>query len=150
MYNHFLDLTIPGPIVSKAQLDAIAATLAPDAGWWNNPHKSMFGVGNYDVNVLMVALQEHGYETRYLDTREPSHWIHDLEQPEAIGLICNVAGNWTRHWIAIKFQGSKYYNVDSKLSSPFEFASSAALVDYLTALLTTDPKTTLLLVVPTT
>ena len=52
---------------TKPELDAICAELAPDA--WVNPHKSMLGLGNYDVNVVMTALQNKGYETKWFDKR---------------------------------------------------------------------------------
>lgn len=35
-----------------------------------NPHKSMLGLGNYDVNVLMAALQLRGYEAMWFDKRK--------------------------------------------------------------------------------
>jgi len=30
----------------------------------------MLGIGNYDINVIMVALQSHGYETVWFDKRK--------------------------------------------------------------------------------
>ena len=35
-----------------------------------NPHRNMFGLGNYDVNVIMAALQKKGYETIWFDKRK--------------------------------------------------------------------------------
>ena len=52
---------------SKADLDDISYSLTPDA--FVNPHKNMFGLGNYDVNVLMAALQLRGYEAVWFDKR---------------------------------------------------------------------------------
>ena len=49
---------LAGPVVSKSILDEIATELAPDA--WLNPHRSIFGLGNYDVNVLLIALERQG------------------------------------------------------------------------------------------
>merc|ERR1719376_1285538 len=43
---------------SKAGLDAICQELSPTS--WLNPHKSALGLGNYDVNVVMMALQKTG------------------------------------------------------------------------------------------
>jgi len=42
--------------------------LSPDT--WINPHRSLLGIGNYDINVIMVALQSHGYETVWFDKRK--------------------------------------------------------------------------------
>ena len=151
---HAVNNLLGGPsFVSKAIMDAIAYRLASNTGtstttttatttatgvssWIHNnatnPHKSMFGVGNYDVNVIMMALQEQGYDTQYLDTRNDD-WKLTLQQqeeeeeeeeddekeqsiptkPGAVGLICNVSGrqwwmpgifsSYSRHWKAIKF-----------------------------------------------
>ena len=46
---------------NKSDLDAICARLSPNT--WINPHKSMFGLGNYDVNILMTGLQNWGFKT---------------------------------------------------------------------------------------
>ena len=52
---------------SKEDLDAISYQLSPDA--FVNPHKNMLGLGNYDVNVMMVALQQKNYEVVWFDRR---------------------------------------------------------------------------------
>ena len=52
---------------SKEDLDAISYQLSPDA--FVNPHKNMLGLGNYDVNVMMVALQQKNYEVVWFDKR---------------------------------------------------------------------------------
>lgn len=52
---------------SKEDLDAISYQLSPDS--FVNPHKNMLGLGNYDVNVMMVALQQKNYEVVWFDRR---------------------------------------------------------------------------------
>ena len=52
---------------SKADLDAISYSLSPDS--FVNPHKNVLGLGNYDVNVLMAALQLKEYEAVWFDKR---------------------------------------------------------------------------------
>ena len=52
---------------SKADLDAISYNLSPDTLF--NPHKNVLGLGNYDVNVIMAALQLRDYETVWFDKR---------------------------------------------------------------------------------
>ena len=52
---------------SKEDLDAISYQLSPDS--LVNPHKNMLGLGNYDVNVMMVALQLKNYEVVWFDKR---------------------------------------------------------------------------------
>ena len=52
---------------SKEDLDAISYQLSPDS--FVNPHKNMLGLGNYDVNVMMIALQQKNYEVVWFDRR---------------------------------------------------------------------------------
>lgn len=53
---------------SKSELDEICFQLSPDE--WINPHKSMFGLGQYDINVIMRALQAKGCEAIWFDKRK--------------------------------------------------------------------------------
>lgn len=53
---------------SKEQLDAICHSLSPDV--WINPHKSLLGLGNYDINVIMKALQSKNCEAIWFDKRK--------------------------------------------------------------------------------
>lgn len=53
---------------TKAQLDLICHSLSPDV--WINPHKSLLGLGNYDINVIMKALQGKGCEAIWFDKRK--------------------------------------------------------------------------------
>jgi josephin len=52
---------------SKQELDQICYNLSPDV--WINPHKSLLGRGNYDINVIMTALQRRGCEAVWFDKR---------------------------------------------------------------------------------
>jgi josephin len=42
-----------GRSFSRAQLDEICSRLSPDH--LINPHKSVLGLGNYDINVIMAG-----------------------------------------------------------------------------------------------
>ena len=53
---------------SKQELDQICYSLSPDV--WINPHKSLLGLGNYDINVIMAALQKRGCEAVWFDKRK--------------------------------------------------------------------------------
>lgn len=53
---------------NKTELDAICYSLSPNV--WINPHKSLLGLGNYDINVIMAALQRKGYEAIWFDKRK--------------------------------------------------------------------------------
>lgn len=53
---------------SKNELDSICHTLSPEN--WINPHRSILGLGNYDINVIMSALQSRGYDMIWFDKRK--------------------------------------------------------------------------------
>jgi josephin len=116
-----------------------------------NPHKSVFGVGNFDVNVLVKAFEQSGCQMEWTDRRKPLDEIVNqslLQNADCIGIVCNVKQDGifssimgSRHWITIKKVNSdeekisdskpKIYNLDSKLPGPQELSS-----DELIALLT--------------
>jgi len=123
---------------TKSQLDELCLRLSP--GNWINPHRSMFGLGNYDVNVVMAALQTAQCDLVWWDKRRK---ITQSEVEKTFGLILNlpspsrVAGLFvpfhkTKHWVGIRKFGSVYYNLDSKLSSPEPIGDSVQLSEYLT------------------
>jgi Josephin len=54
----------------KAYYDSICEELSPSSSSYTNPHRSMFRVGNFDANVLMVVLQRHGLQVKWHDARQ--------------------------------------------------------------------------------
>ncbi|XP_033221436.1 josephin-2 [Belonocnema kinseyi] len=121
---------------SKQELDQICYSLSPDV--WINPHKSLLGLGNYDINVIMAALQRRGCEAVWFDKRRDPKCLC-LENIE--GFILNVPTEYKlgfvllplkrRHWVALrKIQGA-FYNLDSKLDSPQLIGKESELVAYL-------------------
>lgn len=52
---------------SKTKLDEISYNLNPSR--WNNPHKSVLGLGNYDVNVITSFLQLNHHDIVWFDKR---------------------------------------------------------------------------------
>ena len=72
-----------------------------------NPHKHIFG-GDYDANVIFVALQKKGYECRWLDKRKE----YEVEEGKGLkGFLVNIEqekkiyhrifGFSARHWMAV-------------------------------------------------
>ena len=55
---------------SKADLDDICLQLSPESSAWWNPHRSPIGLGNYDVNVMMAALQIKDCQAIWFDKRK--------------------------------------------------------------------------------
>uniref|UniRef100_A0A0N5AWI1 ubiquitinyl hydrolase 1 n=1 Tax=Syphacia muris TaxID=451379 RepID=A0A0N5AWI1_9BILA len=106
---------------SKSELDRIAEDLHPS--YWFNKHRSFWGTGNYDVNVLFAALQTRDYSVVWFDARR-SAAIIDLEK--VFGFVFNFVSTsnfipfWRgRHWFGVRcIDGCGYFNFDSKLSEP--------------------------------
>ncbi|KAK9694223.1 Josephin [Popillia japonica] len=121
---------------TKEELDSICYNLSPDV--WINPHKSILGLGNYDINVLMKALQSRGYEVIWFDKRKDPNCIN---LRNIFGFILNVPSEYKvsfitlplrrRHWIAIRQINGNYYNLDSKLDSPCIIGKHMNVIEYL-------------------
>ncbi|XP_021933179.1 josephin-2 isoform X2 [Zootermopsis nevadensis] len=121
---------------SKTQLDAICYSLSPNM--WINPHKSLLGLGNYDINVIMAALQQKGYEAIWFDKRKDPKC---LNLDNILGFILNIPSDCKlgfvllplrrRHWVAIRQVHGTYYNLDSKLESPQIIGRGGDITTYL-------------------
>jgi hypothetical protein len=102
-----------------AGLNAICEELTPKK--WFNPHKSIFGVGNYDINVIMRALSTYGLVVRWFDRRKS---IAELPFESLYGIILNIPSSTlsafgARHWLCIKRFGSgAWYRMDSDAPTP--------------------------------
>ncbi|XP_055918076.1 josephin-like protein [Eupeodes corollae] len=134
---HALNNLFQSDIYTKAQLDEVCKNLSPKV--WINPHRSVLGLGNYDVNVIMTALQERGCEAAWFDKRKDPSCIN-LE--EVVGFILNIPADYKfgyvtlpikkRHWIAVrKVNNGQYYNLDSKLDSPNCIGDQDSLLSFL-------------------
>lgn len=64
MNNLFQDMEA----CSKEEMDEICYTL--NASRWNNPHKSMLGFGNYDINVITSFLHTKNCDVIWFDKRK--------------------------------------------------------------------------------
>lgn len=113
-----------GTAFTREALQEIYQRLSPST--LMTPHKkSMLGNGNYDVNVIMAALQTRGFEAVWWDKRRD---VGSIELPNVTGFILNVPSNlrWgpfrlplkRQHWIGVRQVAGTYYNLDSKLRSP--------------------------------
>ncbi|KAM3961778.1 josephin domain containing [Aphomia sociella] len=121
---------------SKSELDTICSRLSPNV--WINPHRSMLGLGNYDINVIMAALQKKGCEAVWFDKRKDPGC---LDLSNICGFILNVPSDYKlgfvmlplrrRHWITIRQIQGNFYNLDSKLDTPQLIGRSSDLIAYL-------------------
>uniref|UniRef100_A0A3P9HDC6 Josephin-1 n=1 Tax=Oryzias latipes TaxID=8090 RepID=A0A3P9HDC6_ORYLA len=126
-----------GTAFSRDALQEIYQRLSPST--MVTPHKkSMLGNGNYDVNVIMAALQTRGFEAVWWDKRRD---VGSIELSNVEGFILNVPSNlrWgplrlplkRQHWIGVKEVGGVYYNLDSKLRNPQPIGSPDELRKFL-------------------
>lgn len=124
---------------SKESLDRICSKLSPDE--YINPHKSILGLGNYDVNAIMVALESKSMQLVWFDKRKEVT-ESSLEVAKAFGFILNVPSDYTfgfvilpiksRHWICVKkMQDGNYYNLDSKIDRPKCIGAEDSFIKYL-------------------
>nr|CAG8555101.1 6788_t:CDS:2 [Entrophospora candida] len=70
--------------VERSKLDEIAIKLAQDSinsGVNGSSNSYIDGLGNYDVNVLQAALEEHGLETQWFDSRKVWNLDSKLSKP---------------------------------------------------------------------
>ncbi|CAG0908333.1 unnamed protein product, partial [Cyprideis torosa] len=114
-------------IFSKDQLNQISKELAPDA-WWN-PHRSPLGFGNYDINVIQVALHQRKYAAIWYDRRKDPCC---LELSKILGFILNIPSRWNigpislpitgKHWVVVRRReddpSSPFVLLDSKVPAP--------------------------------
>ncbi|XP_064593432.1 josephin-2 isoform X3 [Zonotrichia leucophrys gambelii] len=82
---HALNNLLQRPWLSQAQADRICQRLAPNSR--PNPHRSLLGLGNYDVNVVMAALGMLGLAAVWWDKRRP---LERLCVPRVLGFLLNV------------------------------------------------------------
>ena len=112
--------------------EAIAEELCPRS-WWN-PHKAIFGIGNYDVNVLQMSLKKKQLYTKWFDKREPFSSEKSLKDESVVGLILNICEGWirwSRHWISFRKIKNKWFNCDSILERPIMFKNTAHMVSFV-------------------
>jgi len=125
-----------GQAFSRAQLDEICARLSPDN--LINPHKSVLGLGNYDINVIMSALETKNHAAVWFDKRKG---VDILDLDRVYGFILNIPTDYEwgfiriplkrRHWTSVRRIQGHYYNLDSKLDYPELIGKEAEVTKYL-------------------
>ncbi|XP_067094343.1 josephin-2 [Osmerus mordax] len=148
---HALNNVLQERVFTKESADDICKRLAPQCVV--NPHRSMLGTGNYDVNVIMAALQSRELAAVWWDKRRA---VQNLCVSKVHGFILNVPSRVSlglvslplrrRHWLAVRQVNGQYYNLDSKLKSPICIGNEAELRVFLSEQLSQDVGEMLLVV----
>ncbi|XP_073420635.1 josephin-2 [Dendrobates tinctorius] len=133
---HALNNLLQRAEVTQRRAEEICWGLSPNSVI--NPHRSFLGTGNYDVNVIMAALQTLDYAAVWWDKRRS---LDILALNEIFGFILNIPSPISlgflslpitrKHWIAVRQIGGVYYNLDSKLKSPLRLGGPRELRDFL-------------------
>ncbi|VAH89120.1 unnamed protein product [Triticum turgidum subsp. durum] len=133
---------------TRAELDGIAENLVltdPNKEKWTplsliwKPHHNAL-TGNYDVNVLIAAVESRKKKVVWHDHRKGASSI-DLDAEALVGLMINVPvrrlrGLWTgRHWVAIRSIDGIWFNLDSDLPSAKQFQCKEKLIAFLDSVL---------------
>lgn len=126
---------------TSAEFDTLADSLAIERRKpWFHPHRSVFGMGDYDANVLLFALEKEGCSTKWLTEKDDISSM--LQLPSLFGFLVNVEGrHWmqkvidlfvdgTRHWIAVSRYQDGFYLVDSKSAAARKMATEDEVVDF--------------------
>ncbi|TRY59491.1 hypothetical protein DNTS_017882 [Danionella cerebrum] len=148
---HALNNVLQERIFTKETADEICKRLAPQCVM--NPHRSLLGTGNYDVNVIMAALQSRGLVAVWWDKRKS---VQSLCLDRIQGFILNVPSRVSlgimslplrrRHWLAVREVQGHFYNLDSKLKAPVCLGREADLRSFLNEQLCQDVAELLLVV----
>ncbi|XP_077455870.1 josephin-2 [Stigmatopora argus] len=149
---HALNNVLQERVFTKETADDICKRLAPQCVV--NPHRSVLGTGNYDVNVIMAALQSRDLAAVWWDKRRP---VRSLCVSRVDGFILNVPSCVSlgvlslpllrrRHWLAVRQVNGQFYNLDSKLKSPACIGGEAELRTFLGEQLSQDVAEMLLVV----
>ncbi|CAO1421927.1 unnamed protein product [Diamesa serratosioi] len=151
---HCLNNLFQTKAFTKQSLDAISNSLSPDE--FINPHKSIFGLGNYDVNVLIKALDAKNCELNWYDRRKELTPT-TIKSDRALGYILNIPNDYSlgfftlplkrRHWICIRKLNEQFWNLDSKLNHPICIGNEQEVVIFLQQQINTNDKE-LFLVIP--
>ncbi|KAG4097554.1 Josephin-domain-containing protein [Neocallimastix lanati (nom. inval.)] len=89
-----------------ADLDKICKLLKVQYGSTKffNPHKSILPIGNYDINVIMWALESRGKEMKWFDSRHADD-IDELDIDNLYGIIINKGSTgsvFSKHWYTLR------------------------------------------------
>lgn len=129
---------------SRADLNRIAERLVlddPAEQTWTplsvvfKPHHNAI-TGNYDINVLIAAVEGKGKSVAWHDRRNGSSSI-PLDDNNLLGIVLNVpvrrfGGIYRgRHWIALRRIEGVWYNLDSDLSSPGPFEDARDVREFM-------------------
>ncbi|KAJ1655504.1 SET domain-containing protein 3 [Dispira simplex] len=129
--TYWLCAKLQGPVFQSTDLEKMADELAEQASeirsfWWN-PHKWLWGFGNYDINVITRALEQQRLTIGWFDQRKD---VFTIPLVDLAGIILNVQTLkfWSRrHWFCLAQISGVYWNLDSRDNEPTKFPNQEAV-----------------------
>jgi hypothetical protein len=102
---HSANNIMQSKVFTNSKFDQIAKDLSPDS--WVNPHKSIFGTGEYDANILLYALSvQCGLSTVWFNKNRQN--LDNLNTNSLAGIVINVVTSKSffgffesRHWLPL-------------------------------------------------
>ncbi|GAB2285764.1 hypothetical protein Dimus_020201 [Dionaea muscipula] len=156
---HALNNLFQEDAFTRAYLDTIAEKLIlddPTKDKWTpisvvfKPHHNVL-TGNYDVNVLIAALEAKGKRVVWHDRRNGASKIDlDASDSSLMGIVVNVSvrrfsGLWKgRHWVTLRKINGVWYNLDSDLGGPQPFKGKEEVREFLDGIILSGGKFCLL------
>jgi hypothetical protein len=114
---HAVNNLLGEPAFSAADFETFSQLVSPESLW------TRLGVGNYDVNVLEMALKQRGLVVTWFDNRRS--FCEAKLDDDCVGLVLNrVSDAWMaslfgmRHWISVRRHKDAWFNCDSLLREP--------------------------------
>lgn len=104
------------------------------------PHHNVL-TGNYDVNVLIAALEGRSHRVVWHDRRNGASSINLMDE-NLFGIMLNIpvrklAGLWKgRHWVTLRRIAGGWYNLDSDLAKPKPFENEEEVKEFLDSVIT--------------
>lgn len=107
--------------------------------------------GNFDANVITVALAQHNIELHFWDTRnkDPAAILRAMRGKHCVGALVNTQSSYHNcitasairclgicfgkngHWVAVKLQNNQLVDLNSQLKSPKIYQEEAEIISYI-------------------
>ena len=139
---HAVNALLQRRAYTASEFDALADSLMLERrNSWFHPHRSMFGLGDYDANVLLCALQKYGLDATWLTAKDD--YLEIMCEDSLRGFLINVPSSSvvtkflkvfepSRHWFAVSKYGTTFYVVDSSMQQPMMLKSKDEVAGFLT------------------
>ncbi|KAH3760570.1 Josephin protein [Pelomyxa schiedti] len=148
---HAVNNLLQRPHFNKQRFDEIVSALSGRRRLIS-PHCSPIGLGNYDVNVIIQALDQIGYVVQWYDNRRGRKQLENhLHNACIVGVLVNIpttscCGFYSsRHWFTIRpipqnstalVTASNWFVLDSRRPEPTQLGHMEQALNFLEDLIT--------------